>query len=162
MPREPDLGEWPVLNPGAEIVMAHDHIIQENAGRVAFLKSTPPVAQLCALAGSIQWSMFRGLQVRQLYFGVRCYFVPMYLANREDITRPPDLVAPVQLQQDKLLVRTALIPDQAYARARVTVGRQDQLPSWLIASWQQAETKIAPPVDERGIDEEGDGDDQSG
>ena len=39
----------------------------------------PPVAQMCAVAGAIQWSLNRGLQLQHWYFGQMNYIVPLYL-----------------------------------------------------------------------------------
>ncbi len=122
---------------GAEIVMAHDHILGENGDRVSFLQSTPLVAQICAAAGAIQWSINRGLQLPHWYFGRMNYVVPVYLQSREDITQMPDLVAPVQVNPNSLLVRTVLVPHMPYANCRVAVERQDRLPPWLLDTWGQ-------------------------
>jgi len=59
----------------------------------------------------------------------------VYLRSREDITQAPDLIAPVQVQGERLYVRTALEPYMGYALARVVAKRHDQLPTWLIAAW---------------------------
>jgi len=135
LPQPPELPIWPSIPTGAEIVIAHDHILEKHQERVAFLGGTPRVAQMCALAGAIQWSLFRDLAIRQLYLGVPSYFVPVYLRSREDITQAPDLIAPVQVQGERLYVRTALEPYMGYALARVVAKRHDQLPTWLIAAW---------------------------
>jgi hypothetical protein len=136
LPQQPDLPEWPKLPRGAEIIIAHEHILEEHHDRVAFLAQTPRVGQMCALAGAIQWALFRDLAIRQLYLGVPSYFVPVYLQSREDITEAPDLIAPVQVQGEKLFVRTALEPHMAYAWARVVATRHDQLPHWLVTAWR--------------------------
>jgi len=122
---------------GAEIVIAHEHILAQHQERVAFLADTPRVAQMCALAGAIQWSLFRDLAIRQLYLGVPSYFVPVYLRSREDITQAPDLIAPVQVQGERLYVRTALESYMGYALARVIATRHDQLPHWLVTAWHE-------------------------
>jgi len=137
LPQLPDLPAWPTIPPGAEIVIAHEHILEKHQDRVAFLAGTPRVAQMCALAGAIQWSLFRDLAIRQLYLGVPSYFVPVYLQSREDITQAPDLIAPIQVQGDRLYVRTALEPYMGYAWARVVATRHDQLPHWLVAAWHE-------------------------
>lgn len=115
--------------------MSHDHILGDNQERVAFLRDTPPVAQMCAVAGSIQWSLNRGLQLQHWYYGRMNYIVPLYLQSRENITRSPDLIAPIQVSPGSLLVRTVLEPHMAYPNARVAVNRHDQLPAWLLESW---------------------------
>lgn len=137
LPQPPELPDWPAIPRGAEIVIAHEHILEQHRERVAFLSRTPRVAQMCALAGAIQWSLFRDLAIRQLYLGVPSYFVPVYLESREDITQAPDLIAPVQVQGDKLYVRTALEPYMGYAWARVVATRHDQLPHWLVTAWHE-------------------------
>ncbi len=135
LPQPPELPDWPQIQRGAEIVIAHEHILESHQERVAFLARTPRVAQMCALAGAIQWSLFRDLAIRQLYLGVPSYFVPVYLQSREDITQAPDLIAPVQVQGERLYVRTALEPYMGYAWARVVATRHDQLPHWLVTAW---------------------------
>ena len=136
LPQQPDLPEWPKLPRGAEIIIAHEHILEQHHDRVAFLAQPPRVAQMCALAGAIQWSLFRDLAIRQFYLGAPSYFVPVYLQSREDITEAPELIAPVQVQGEKLFVRTALEPHMAYAWARVVATRHDQLPHWLVTAWR--------------------------
>ncbi|MEH2438228.1 MAG: hypothetical protein V7K25_29205 [Nostoc sp.] len=78
------------------------------------------------------------------------YLVPLYLQTREDITRAPDAVAPVQVNLNSLLVRTVLQPHMPYAKARIAIKRHDQLPSWLLSSWieyadQASEATIEDP-----------------
>ncbi len=147
LPQQPDLPDWPVLPRGAEIIIAHEHILEEHHDRVAFLGQTPRVGQMCALAGAIQWALFRDLAIRQLYLGVPGYFVPVYLQSREDITEAPDLIAPVQVQGEKLFVRPALEPHMAYAWARVVATRHDQLPHWLVTAWRDRADEDATAVE---------------
>lgn len=135
LPIPPDIPASPEIPRGAEIVMMHDHILGENADRVPFLSQTPRVAQMCAVAGAIQWSMNRNLQLPYWYFGRMSYLVPLYLQSREDITAAPDLIAPIQVNPDSLLVRTVLLPHMPYANARVAVKRHDQLPHWMLSAW---------------------------
>jgi hypothetical protein len=92
---------------------------------------------MCAVSGAIQWSLNRGLHLPCYYYGKMNYLVPLYLTTREDITQPPDLIAPVQVNENSLLVRTVLTPAMPYANARVAVRRHDQLPPWLLASWAE-------------------------
>jgi len=136
-PQPPDIPEAPAIDKSSEPVINHDHILQDNFDRVQFLERTPPVAQLCAIAGSLQWSINRGLQIPHFHFGKMNYIVPLYLQSRENITEEPDLVAPIQVMQDRLLIRTVLKPYMPYANARVAVRRHDQLPSWLLDGWNQ-------------------------
>lgn len=143
LPTAPEMPAVPALTPGVEIVMMHDHILGENGDRVPFLKETPPVAQMCAVSGAIQWSLNRGLQIPYWYYGRMSYLVPLYLQSREDITRAPDLLAPMQVAPDSLIVRTVLVPHMPYANARVAVRRHDQLPSWMNDAWKQFATQVS-------------------
>lgn len=151
LPAPPDIPISPQLPRGGEIVMMHDHILGENVDRVPFLRNTPPVAQMCAVAGAIQWSLNRNLQMPYWYFGRMNYLVPLYLQNRENITLAPDLIAPIQVAPDSMIVRTVLLPHMPYANARVAVGRHDQLPPWMLSSWteyaalQMSEKEIDDP-----------------
>lgn len=135
LPTPPSIPTPPELQRGAEIVMLHDHILGDNADRVPFLSQTPMVAQMCAVAGSIQWSLNRGLQLPYWYFGRMSYLVPLYLQTRENITQSPDLIAPIQVNAESLIVRTVLLPHMPYANARVAVLRHDRLPPWLLDCW---------------------------
>ncbi len=60
------------------------------------------------------------------------YIVPLYMQSRENITQAPDLIAPVQVNPDMLIVRTVLLPHMPYGNARIAVKRHDQLPHWLL------------------------------
>lgn len=134
-PSPPPIPAPPVLPKGAEIVMLHEHILGDNADRVTFLRDTPQVAQMCAVSGAIQWSINRGLHIPYWYYGKMSYVVPLYLSSREDITQAPDLVAPIEVSADTLLVRTVLLPNMPYPNARPAAHRHDQLPSWMISAW---------------------------
>ena len=68
LPRSPDIPEPPEIPRGVEIVMLHEHILQDNAGRVPFLGQTPPVSQMCAVSGAIPWALNRGLELPYWYF----------------------------------------------------------------------------------------------
>ena len=135
LPAPPEIPQGPEVPKGVEIVMQHDHMLKDNEERVSFLKDAPPVAQMCAISGSIQWSLNRGLQLPYWYYGGMNYLVPLYLKDRENITNSPDLVAPIQVTNDMLLVRTVLEPHMPYANSRVSVKRHDQLPPWMIDTW---------------------------
>ncbi|MEH1832105.1 MAG: DUF3825 domain-containing protein [Nostoc sp.] len=65
LPVSPEIPEPLIIKPGAEIVMMHDHILTDHPDRIPFLADTPRVAQMCAIAGSIQWSINRNLQYYQ-------------------------------------------------------------------------------------------------
>lgn len=150
LPVPPKIPEQPQVQPGAEIVMMHDHILTDHPERILFLANTPKVAQMCAIAGAIQWSINRNLHFSYWYYGKMHYLVPLYLQTREDITRAPDAVAPVQVNPNSLLVRTVLQPHMPYPKARVAIKRHDQLPSWLLSSWieyadQASEATIEDP-----------------
>ncbi|WP_082674472.1 DUF3825 domain-containing protein [Thiohalocapsa sp. ML1] len=135
LPPAPEIPDPPTIPMGREIVMMHDHILGENAERVPFLADTPPVAQMCAVSGAIQWSLNRKLQMSYWYYGRMQYLVPLYLKNRENIALAPDAVAPIQVSPTNMLVRTVLRPSMPYANARVAVHRHDQLPPWLLDAW---------------------------
>jgi hypothetical protein len=135
LPTPPELPVPPEIPRGAEIIMLHDHILRANADRVPFLEKTPPVSQMCAVSGAIQWSLNRTLQLRYWYHGRMNYLVPLYMQSRENITQAPDLIAPIQVNADSLIVRTVLLPHMPYANARVAVRRHDQLPPWLLDAW---------------------------
>lgn len=115
--------------------MLHDHILRDNPDRVPFLGKTPPVSQMCAISGAIQWSLNRGLQLPYWYYGRMNYLVPLYMQSRENITQAPDLIAPIQVNPESLIVRTVLLPHMPYANARVSVRRHDQLPPWMLDAW---------------------------
>ncbi len=142
LPVPPEIPEPPRIRRGAEIVMMHDHILDDNQDRVPFLVDTPRVAQMCAIAGSIQWSINRGLELPYWYFGTMSYVVPLYLESRENITDAPDLIAPVQVNPDSLLVRTVLKSHMPFGNARVAVQRHNQLPHWLLAAWEQQAEQV--------------------
>jgi hypothetical protein len=142
LPPPPNLATVPDLPRNAEIVMLHDHILRDNAERVPFLGQTPPVSQMCAVSGAIQWSINRGLQLPYWYFGRMNYLVPLYMQSRENITQAPDLIAPVQVNPDTLIVRTVLLPHMPYANSRVSVKRHDQLPHWMLDAWNTASESI--------------------
>lgn len=135
LPTPPEIPAPPEIPRGAEIVMLHDHILRDNAARVPFLERTPPVSQMCAVSGAIQWSLNRELQLPYWYFGRMSYLVPLYMQSRENITQAPDLIAPVQVNPTTLIVRTVLLPHMPYGNARVAVRRHDQLPHWLLDAW---------------------------
>lgn len=131
------------INKAAEIVMLHEHILKDNADRVPFLSKTPPVAQMCAVSGAIQWSLNRGLEIPYFYFGRMSYLVPLYLQSRENITQAPDLIAPIQVSSHSLVVRTVLMPQMPYANARVAVERHDRLPSWMLDAWNNHAKEVS-------------------
>ena len=137
LPSAPKIPKPPQIFLDKEIVMKHDHILKDHPERVDFLNKTPRVAQMCAISGAIQWSLNRGLQTPYWYFGKMNYLVPLYLKTRENITGTPDLIAPIQINEDNLLVRTALPPHFLYPSIRAAFHRHDQLPPWLLSSWKE-------------------------
>lgn len=142
LPNPPSIPDFPEIHIYQEIIMMHDHMIRDNYDRVEFLQNTPEVAQMCALSGAIQWSLNRGLQLPYWYFGRMGYLVPLYLNSREDISQAPDLIAPIQVGDGRILVRTILLPYMAYANARISVPRHDKLPPWMIAAWKEHATNM--------------------
>ena len=155
LPTPPVIPAPPEIPRGAEIIMLHDHILSDNADRVPFLGRTPPVSQICAISGARQWSLNRSLQLPYWYYGRMNYLVPLYMQSRENITRAPDLIAPVQVNPESLIVRTVLLPHMPYANARVSVRRHDQLPPWMLDAWnsnamETTESQIEDP--EPGIE----------
>jgi hypothetical protein len=144
LPIPPEIPPVPEIVRGSEIVMLHDHILRDNANRVPFLGQTPPVSQMCAVSGAIQWSLNRGLQMPYWYYGKMNYLVPLYMQSRENITQAPDLIAPIQVNPEMLIVRTVLVPHMPYANARVSVKRHDQLPHWLLDAWNAASVTVTP------------------
>lgn len=142
LPRNPDIPEPPEIPRGVEIIMLHEHILRENADRVPFLAQTPPVSQMCAVSGAIQWALNRELEMPYWYYGRMNYLVPLYMQNRENITLAPDLIAPIQVNPDSLIVRTVLLPQMPYANARVSVKRHDQLPHWMLDAWNASAAEI--------------------
>lgn len=148
LPTPSEIPAAPSISTGLEIVMMHDHIIGENADRVPFLKDTPRVAQMCAVAGAIQWSINRSLHFPYWYFGRMAHLVPLYLQSRENITQAPDAIAPIQVGPNSMLVRTVLLPHMPYANARVAVKRHDQLPPWLLDAWNTYAESEEEPLDD--------------
>ena len=142
LPSEPEIPEPPDVPVGAEIVMLHEHILGQNSDRVPFLAGTPFVAQMCAVSGAIQWSLNRGLQLPYWYYGTMNYLVPLYLQSREDITQAPDVIAPIQITNDSLIVRTVLEPHMPYSNSRVSVRRHDQLPHWMLSAWDAHASQV--------------------
>ena len=158
LPEPADLGVWPALVPGSEVVIACDLTSDERRARLPELSELPVVSQICALSGAVQWSLHRGLAVRQVHGGGRGYFVPVYLASREDLTMAPDLVAPLLVQGRRLVVRTLLDSHVAYSPARAVVERWEELPPWLLEAWDNA-TEV-PRDHAAAAEPEADGDDE--
>ena len=138
LPEPADLGAWPELDPRGEVVVACDFTSENRRVRLPEVGGASAVSQSSAVAGALHWALHRGLGVRQIHGGGRGYFVPLYLRSREDLTLTPDLVAPVSVQGNRLVVRTLLEPHVAYSPARAVVERWEQLPAWLIDAWDNA------------------------
>lgn len=168
LPEPADLGTWPLLEARNEVVIACDLAAEERRAQLGKLAELPTVTQSAAIAGAVQWALHRNLAVRQIHGGGRGYFVPVYLTSREDLTVAPELVAPIQVQSDRLVVRTLLDPHVAYSPARAVVERWEQLPSWLLDAWDEATEGNAvtggsledtrEEADDEGGDEEAEGD----
>ena len=156
LPEPADLGEWPALDARNEVVIACDFSSDERRQKLGTLAGTSSVVQSSAIAGAVHWSLHRNLAVRQIHGGGRGYFVPVYLASRDDLTVSPELVAPVQVQSNRLVVRTLLEPHVAYSPARAVVERWEQLPSWLLDAWDQATEGGTPAAAEEEPAEGGD------
>lgn len=118
-----DLGPWPELDTRLEVVVAMDQFPSQA------LAGLPLVIQNAAVAGAVEWSLRRGLFARQLRDTSRGYFVPVHLTNRDGA---PELVAPIQVQAGRLVVRALIEPRVAYATARALVERREDLPGWLL------------------------------
>ena len=149
LPGPADLGEWPALDPGSEVLVAADLTDPERRVKLPGMEGLPPVTQIAAVTGAAHWALHRGLAVRQIHSGGRGYFLPIYLRDRDDLTMAPDLAVPVVPQGDRLIVRTVLEPHAVYAPARCVVERGDQLPAWLLESWDASR--------EHSRDDEGEG-----
>lgn len=124
-----DLGAWPVLDPRMEIVVAIDQF------RSAQLAGLQRVTQNAAIAGAVEWSIRRGLAAPQIRGEARGYFVPVHLTDRAG---PPELVAPIQVQARRIVVRALIEPRSAYASARAVARRREELPTWLRAEEELA------------------------
>lgn len=130
-----DLGAWPPLDPGKEIALGCDLSNDLLRSRLGELAKLPLVLQTAVVSGAVAWSIRRGLAVRQLHGEGRAYFVPVHLASREGA---PELVAAIQVQSERLVVRTLLEPLSAYAPARAVATRRADLPEWLLGLRERA------------------------
>ena len=140
LPAPPDLGEWPELSPSAEVVVVCELEDQERRLEIPALEGIPTVAKLDAIAGAVSWSLHRGLAARQIHGGGRGYFVPVWFRSRESLEEAPDHVAPLVVQDGgRVVVRTLLEPHVAWPLARCVVERDEQLPGWLLQSWEDVQ-----------------------
>jgi hypothetical protein len=144
LPEPPDLGAWPRLHPGAEVIVACDLDDDERRSRIPALGGAPLIARIAALSGAVSWSLHRNLAVRQIHGGGRGFFAPVYLQSREDLSVAPDLVVPLTTQGERLVIRTLLDPHVAYAPARAVVERCEELPPWLLDAWDVAVEAAEP------------------
>ena len=140
---EPEIPEPVPIPDRAQIELKDDHIVANIHHRIPFLGHIPRVAQICAIAGALQWSLGLGLQLRYWYRGWMSYLIPLYLSSRENITASPDAVAAVQVARNRLIVRTILKPHDPYPNARVAVKRHDELPPWMLDAWQNHAAEVA-------------------
>jgi hypothetical protein len=136
LPEPADLGAWPEVHPGAEIVVACD--LAESKVRLPHLDGAPTTLLASAIAGAAHWALHRGLAVPQIHGGGRGHFLPLFLTDREDICAAPDLVCPVVSQRERVIVRAVLESHVAYSPARAVVERCEQLPNWLLDAWESA------------------------
>jgi len=141
LPEPPNLGEWPPLTPDHEIVIAFDLNPEEPKYVFEGMTEAPLITQVSALTGALHWSLHRNLGVRQIHAGGRGYFLPLYLKERTDLDREPDWVAPVVVQERRILVRTLLSPEVAYTPARAVANRCEELPSWLMDAWLRSQDR---------------------
>ena len=137
-PGQRETRDWPVLDPRNEVVIACDFASEERRAKLGSLAEASLVVQSSAIAGAVHWALHRNLAVRQIHGGGRGFFVPVYLTSRDDLTVAPELVAPIQVQSNRLVVRTLLDPHVAYSPARAVVERWEQIQSWLLDAWDQA------------------------
>lgn len=137
-PEPPELGDWPPLDPRAEVLLGFDPADDERGAPTSCLDALAPGVRLFAIIGAVHWALHRGLAVRQAHAGGRGYFVPLFLSQRDDLTRAPDLVAPIATRGRRAIVRALLEPQAAYAPARAVVDRWELLPEWLVEAWQDA------------------------
>ncbi len=143
LPASPELGDWPAHDWARELVVACDF----SSSRRTLLPEVGDAsctAQNAAVTGAIHWAIHRGLAVRQLHAGGHGYFAPVYLRSRDDLTKAPDFAAPLLVQDERLIARTLLSPDAAYAPARAIVERREQLPAWLLDAWDGTTTSDEP------------------
>ncbi|MFT5288401.1 MAG: hypothetical protein ACI8QS_000171 [Planctomycetota bacterium] len=147
LPQPANLGEWPELDPAKEVLIVCDLSDEERRERLPVIGDLPVVAQMAALSGALDWSMRRGLGIRQIHGGGRGWFVPLHLQSRENLTVAPDLVAPVLVQGERLAVRAFLEPHVAYSPARAVVERWEQLPPWMLDAWEGASNAGGLPID---------------
>jgi len=138
LPAPVDLGVWPELDPGGEIVVACEFENPERRLHLGKLDEVPVVARMSAIAGAISWSLRRGLAAQQLHGGGRGWFVPVYLSSRADLLGAPDFVAPLMAQGSRYIVRSLVSAQTAYAPARAVVERCELLPGWLLGAWEDA------------------------
>jgi hypothetical protein len=124
-----DLGRWPELDPGRDVVVTLDRFHEPPLAGLLL------VAQQAAVAGAVQWSVRRGLAVRQLRHEKPGYLVPIHLSDRD---AAPELVAALELQGQRILVRALMAPKAAYLPARAVVERREDLALWLRDAWSSA------------------------
>ena len=122
-----DLGPWPVLDQRREVVVACE--VRESV-----LGKLSPILQSIVVAGAVEWSIRRGLATRHLHRDTPGYFAPIHLSDRDGA---PELVAAIQVQSNRNVVRALLEPRPAYGPARVVAERRDQVPRWLLDAWSQ-------------------------
>jgi hypothetical protein len=138
LPSPAEFGRWPALDLSKELVLALDRSDESRGPRLPALANLPVPLQTAALTGALHWSLHRGLALRQIHSGGQGYFVPLWLQNRDDLEAVPDCVAPLAAAGPRWIARALLEPANAYAPARATVERADQLPAWLLEAWDRS------------------------
>lgn len=142
LPAPASIGPWPALDTGAEIIVACEFEHPERRVSLPGMDEAPVVARMAAVSGAISWALKRGQAARQIHSAGHGWFVPVYLKSREDLLATPDFVAPLLVQEregeTRYIVRSVLSAHNAYAPARAVVERCEQLPGWLLSSWEEA------------------------
>jgi len=151
LPAPADMGDWPVLDVGGEIVVALDFEHPERRVHLGKLDEAPVVTRMCAVAGAVSWALRHGLAARQIHSAGRGWFVPVYLGSRGDLLATPDFVAPLLPQTSRegtrYVVRSLLSAHSSYAPARAVVERCELLPGWLLGAWEDAAEDAAEGVE---------------
>lgn len=150
LPEVASLGSWALLDSSAELTLAYDLDSEKARRRLGALGTQTLTVQRAALSGAIIWSLRRGLAVPQIFGGGRGYLAPVHLTTRADLTAPPDLAAHLVVQRDRVVARTLFEPHVAYPSARACVERWEQLPAWLVNSWESALESEGDESEEQG------------
>jgi hypothetical protein len=137
LPQPPDLPEWPTIDPGSEVVIGHEHILEDNEDRVRFL-SLRRASRRCVRSLGPSSGQYIASSSSGRCFGTQSYFVPVYLTSREDITAASRLgragsgSTGVCGRSHAAATSHATRPSSC-----VAANRADQLPSWLLRAWAE-------------------------